>query len=80
MRLRRSGLAEYPAAPLEDMLSTGNRPEDVTIPNRVLEFTTSKGPIDGVSLAGLKDQYAKAIRALSAPRAADDRSAREPER
>ncbi len=48
-------------------IATGYRPEDVTIPKRFLEVTTSKGPMDGAFLAGLKDQYAKAIRSLAAP-------------
>ena len=48
-------------------IATGYRPEDVTVPKRFLEITTSKGPMDGAFLAGLKDQYAKAIRSLAAP-------------
>jgi len=46
-------------------LATGYRPEDVTIPKRFFEITTSKGPIDGPFLAGLKDQYAHTIRELA---------------
>jgi hypothetical protein len=42
----------------------------VTIPKRFLEITTGKGPMDPAYLAGLKEQYAKAIRALAAPPAA----------
>jgi aldehyde:ferredoxin oxidoreductase len=52
-------------------IATGYRPEDVTIPKRFLEVTTSKGPMDGAFLAGLKDQYAKAIRSLAAPDVAE---------
>jgi hypothetical protein len=39
----------------------------VTIPKRFLEITTGKGTMDAAYLAGLKDQYAKAIRGLAAP-------------
>jgi len=45
-------------------LATGYRPEDVTIPKRFLEITTGKGTMDAAYLVGLKDHYAKAIRAL----------------
>jgi aldehyde:ferredoxin oxidoreductase len=48
-------------------IATGYRPEDVTIPKRFLEITTGKGPMDGAYLAGIKDEYAKAIRALAVP-------------
>jgi aldehyde:ferredoxin oxidoreductase len=48
-------------------LATGFRPEEVTIPKRFLEITTGKGTMDAAYLAGLKDQYAKAIRGLAAP-------------
>ncbi len=51
--------------------ATGYRPEDVVIPKRFLEITTSKGPMDGAYIAGLKDQYAKAIRSLAAPDVAE---------
>ncbi len=47
--------------------ATGYKPEDVTIPTRFLEITTGKGPMDPAYLAGLKDQYAKAIRMLASP-------------
>jgi hypothetical protein len=43
----------------------------VTIPKRFLEITTGKGPMDAAYLASLKDEYAKAIRALAAPGAAE---------
>jgi aldehyde:ferredoxin oxidoreductase len=52
-------------------IATGYRPEDVTIPKRFLEITTGKGPMDAAYLASLKDEYAKAIRALAAPGAAE---------
>jgi aldehyde:ferredoxin oxidoreductase len=52
-------------------IATGYRPEDVTIPKRFLEITTSKGPMDGAYLASLKDQYVKAIRMLAAPDVAE---------
>ncbi len=48
-------------------IATGYRPENVEIPKRFLEITTGKGPMDAAYLAGLKDQYAKAIRSLAAP-------------
>jgi aldehyde:ferredoxin oxidoreductase len=51
-------------------VATGYQPEAVTIPKRFLEITTGKGPMDPAYLAGLKEQYAKAIRALAAPPAA----------
>ena len=49
----------------KDRISTGYRPEDVTIPKRFLEITTGKGPIDPAYLASLKEQYAKAIRVMA---------------
>ncbi len=52
-------------------VATGYRPEDVIIPKRFLDITTGKGPMDGAFLAGLKDQYAKAIRSLAAPDVAE---------
>ena len=45
-------------------LASGYRPEDVSIPKRFLETTTGKGPMDAAYLTSLKEQYAKAIRAL----------------
>jgi aldehyde:ferredoxin oxidoreductase len=45
-------------------LAAGYRPEDVSIPKRFFEITTSKGPIDGLFLSSLKDQYARVIRDL----------------
>jgi aldehyde:ferredoxin oxidoreductase len=59
-------------------IATGYRPEDVVIPKRFLEITTGKGPMDAAYLAGIKDQYAKAIRGLAAP-AADTAPAAKPE-
>jgi aldehyde:ferredoxin oxidoreductase len=52
-------------------IATGYRPEDVAIPKRFFEITTGKGSIDGAFLAGIKDRYAKAIRSLAAPGAAE---------
>jgi aldehyde:ferredoxin oxidoreductase len=52
-------------------IATGYQPENVAIPKRFLEITTGKGPMDAAYLAALKDQYAKAIHALAAPRAAE---------
>ena len=52
-------------------IATGYRPEDVTIQKRFLEITTGKGPMDGAYLSSLKEQYAKAIRGLAAPGAAE---------
>ena len=46
-------------------IATGDRPEDVSIPQRFLEITTGKGAIDGAYLANLKEEYAKAIRSLA---------------
>jgi aldehyde:ferredoxin oxidoreductase len=46
-------------------IGSGYRPEEVSIPKRFTEITTWKGQIDSVFLAGLKDQYASAIRALA---------------
>jgi aldehyde:ferredoxin oxidoreductase len=46
-------------------LATGYRPEEVTIPNRFLEITTGKGPMDAAYLASLKEEYAKEIRGLA---------------
>jgi len=46
---------------------TGYSPENVSIPKRFTEITTWKGQIDSVFLAGLKDQYASAIRDLAEP-------------
>jgi aldehyde:ferredoxin oxidoreductase len=45
-------------------LATGFVPEDVTIPKRFYEITTSKGPLDSAFLNGLMAEYAKAIREL----------------
>jgi aldehyde:ferredoxin oxidoreductase len=50
-------------------LATGYKPEDMTIPKRFLEITTGKGPMDPAYLAGIKEQYAQAIRGLAAPAA-----------
>lgn len=47
-------------------IRTGYRPENVSIPNRFTEITTWKGQIDSAFLAGLKEQYASAIRELAA--------------
>lgn len=51
--------------------ATGYRPEEVSIPKRFLEITTGKGTMDALYLAGLKDEYAKAIRSLATPGAAE---------
>src|SRR5512139_475931 len=55
---------------------TGYRPENVSIPKRFTEITTWKGQIDSVFLAGLKDQYARAIRGLAEPATAGSASAK----
>ncbi len=47
-------------------LATGYKPEEVTIPKRFCEITTTKGPMDSAYLAGLMAEYAKAIRELGA--------------
>jgi len=60
-------------------IATGYRPEDVIIPKRFLDITTGKGPMDGAFLAGLKDQYAKAIRSLAAPDVAEGSPERQSE-
>jgi aldehyde:ferredoxin oxidoreductase len=52
-------------------IDTGYRPEEVSIPKRFLEITTGKGSMDAVYLDGIKEQYAKTIRSLAAPREAE---------
>jgi aldehyde:ferredoxin oxidoreductase len=49
-------------------ISTGYRPEEVSIPKRFLEITTGKGPMDGAYLTRLMQEYAKAIRELAGPK------------
>ena len=46
-------------------VSSGFRPENVSIPKRFTEITTWKGQIDTVFLNSLKDQYASAIMDLA---------------
>ena len=41
-------------------------------PDRFLEITTGKGPMDAAYLAGFKEEYAKAIRDLAMPIPAGD--------
>ena len=42
-------------------ISTGYQPEHISIPKRVSEITTWKGPIDGAFMANLKDEYSGRI-------------------
>jgi aldehyde:ferredoxin oxidoreductase len=45
-------------------ISTGFKPEDITIPKRFYEVETIKGAVDGTYLEALKQEYGARIMAL----------------